>query len=300
MLGKSAIGVPSVQVAVLVALLMLVAACDFGTSPNPTPLPTYTLYPTYTAYPTPTPDLQATIEAVVQQRLGEIQAAATLVPTPTPTTIPTPTITPTPEPTATPTSTPSPVPTATTIPTPTPIPTPRPTPTPTPWPTTTPTPQPTSTQTPLFAPFLHPEGLWAIALPSSWDGKWVNNTDNVEIRGFNGAARSHSVSVWRYPGYGFSYNPRGWADDHLQTVSTNPFNTYFQLVSYEFTGVGGIPAYELVYFNTQRQAFDPLVTIALVLISGSDAYVIQANVAREHWNHEEALMRTIVYSFISP
>jgi len=154
--GGRGIGLQSIKVGVLVALVLLASACDSGAPPSPEPLPTYTLYPTNTPYPTPTPDLPATVEAAVQQRLGQIQAAVALAPSPTQIPISTPTPIPTPEPTATPTSTPTPVPTATTIPTPTPTPTPKPTatasPTSTPLPTPTPTPTPRPTSTPTAAP----------------------------------------------------------------------------------------------------------------------------------------------------
>ena len=133
---------PASKISLVAYLLLFTLACDPGTVLDPTPRPTYTLYPTYTRHPTPslvptpTPDLQATVEAVVQERLGEIRAVATIAPNPTPT--------PTPEPTVTPAPTPTPVPTATTIPTPAPtlVPTLRPTPKP----TSTPTPTPSISQ----------------------------------------------------------------------------------------------------------------------------------------------------------
>ena len=123
--------------------------------------------------PTQAPDINATIEARVQQ---EVRAAlallptttpvptATLVPTstPIPTATPVPTATPTPISTATPvpTATPTPIPTATPMPTatPTPIPTatPMPTATPTPIPTATPLPTPTPTPIPTATPIPTP------------------------------------------------------------------------------------------------------------------------------------------------
>ena len=121
------------------------------TAPTPTPVPPTTVPPTLA----PTPDIQATreaLEAADARRRAETEAtrvaeqaaqeaeqyAAALeatriaeLPTPTPT--PTPSPTPTPTITPTPTATPLPTPTFTPEPTPTPLP---PTPTPTPHPAT--------------------------------------------------------------------------------------------------------------------------------------------------------------------
>ena len=173
----------------LASILVLLAAagCFFGggdaptaTLPPtaaPTPTPALPSVAAPTATPTPTPDLQATVQAMVSAALptatptptpdvaatiaASVSATIAVQPTPRPrptatataTPIPTPTPTPRPTPTPHPSATPTPVPTATPVPTPTPTPaptaTPRPTPTPTPQPTATPvpkaTPRPTAT-----------------------------------------------------------------------------------------------------------------------------------------------------------
>ena len=100
--------------------------------------------------PTATPDVPATVEAQVEDRMRAITASApspTALPSPVPTAEPT--ITPVATVTAVPTPTPTPSPTPTAVPTatPTPSPTPTPTVTPTPTPTATPTPTPTPTPT---------------------------------------------------------------------------------------------------------------------------------------------------------
>ena len=93
-----------------------------------------------TATPTPQPDIEATVAAGVQATVVAMR------PTPTPTHAPTwtPTATPSPTRTRTPTNTPAPTLTPTPTPTDTPTPTPTPEPTPTPTPTDTPAPTPTT------------------------------------------------------------------------------------------------------------------------------------------------------------
>jgi len=71
----------------MLVLLVSATSCNSEVPPSPQPLLTYT--PPATPYPTPVLDLQATIEAILQQRLGEIQATA---PRPTPIPAPTPTL----------------------------------------------------------------------------------------------------------------------------------------------------------------------------------------------------------------
>ena len=163
-----------------VLLLLAAAGCFFGggEAPAPTlPPPTNTPAPPAAPAPTaaivvatPTPDLQATVQAMVSAALPtdaptptpdvnatiEASVSATMAvqptPTPPPTATPTPTPWPTPTPTPWPTPTPTPWPTPTSTPWPTPTPTPWPTPTPTPWPTPTPTPRPTPTPVPTATP----------------------------------------------------------------------------------------------------------------------------------------------------
>lgn len=122
----------SLPVILLVALLSVaLAACSV-------------LSPEVTQDPTPTPDIEATIAAGVDNALATREAQRTPTPThtliPTPTPIPTATPTPLPTPTFTPLPTPTATPTA--LPTPTPIPTATPTPTPNPTPTPTTSPMP--------------------------------------------------------------------------------------------------------------------------------------------------------------
>ena len=105
----------------LTLLAILILGCGSATSP---PLPTAEA----TALPPPTPNLEATVEAMLQ---------ATLAARPIATTVPTP------EPTLTP------MPTATVMPTPSPSPTALPTATPRVEPTFTPTPEPTATPVPV-------------------------------------------------------------------------------------------------------------------------------------------------------
>lgn len=101
-----------IQWLVLIATTVLLIGCSVVATPSP--------------QPPPTPDLPATVEAVVKLRLSEI---ATVTPAPTPTILPTATLVSTPTPVPTPTITPTPRPTLTALPQPTS--TPRPTPTPT-------------------------------------------------------------------------------------------------------------------------------------------------------------------------
>ena len=98
------------QVSVWVLILSVAFLIGCSAVVTPAPQPTAT----------PTPDIPATVEAVVNQRLSEI---ATVTPAPTPTVVPTPT----------------PVPTSTVTPTPRPTSTALPQPTSTPRPTATPT-----------------------------------------------------------------------------------------------------------------------------------------------------------------
>ena len=109
----------------LVLIVFGAVACgSVATPPMPTVIPTDPPIPTPTTIPSPTPNIQATVESVVRERLSEIP---TVTPLPTPTLVPTPT----------------PVPTSTPAPTQTPVPTP--TPVPTTLPTRTLAPQPTAT-----------------------------------------------------------------------------------------------------------------------------------------------------------
>ncbi len=136
-----------------VAAVLWLAGCGGSTDSQPTPDIEATVQAVVamalpTATPTPQPDIEATVAAGVQATVVAMR------PTPTPTHAPTwtPTITPTPTRTPTPTSTHTPTPTATHTPTPTPTGTPVPTHTSTPTPirhvhahpTLTPTPVPTA------------------------------------------------------------------------------------------------------------------------------------------------------------
>lgn len=172
----------------LAAILILLAAagCFFGGGdaptatwpPTPTPTPTPTATPAPALPPaaaplvaaTPTPDLQATVQAMVSAALptetptptpdvaatiaASVSATIAVQPTPLPRPTATATPVPTPTPTPRPDDTPTPIPTATPVPTATPRPTPTPTPVPTatPRPTPTPTPRPTPTPVPTATP----------------------------------------------------------------------------------------------------------------------------------------------------
>lgn len=151
-------------------LLLAAAGCFFGGGDAPTATwpPTPPATPT-TAPPapaplvaaTPTPDLQATVQAMVSAALptdtptptpdvaatiaASVSATIAVQPTPLPRPTATATPVPTPTPTPRPNDTPTPIPTATPIPTPTPTPVPTATPRPTPTPRPTATPVPTAT-----------------------------------------------------------------------------------------------------------------------------------------------------------
>ena len=115
-----------------------------------------------TAPPEPTPDLPATVTALVTARLADIPTA-----TPQPTSTPYPTFTPYPTPTPVPTATPyptyTPLPTLAPLPTYTPYPTATRYPTSTPRPTYTPYPTlralPTSTPRPTYTPYPRPTAM---------------------------------------------------------------------------------------------------------------------------------------------
>ena len=108
---------PKLFATVLVLASAPLLACNSPSSPPP---------------PEPTPDLNATVEAVAATKLALPTAAPTSTPGPT--------------------ATPTPVPTATPIPTPTPTAAPEPTPTPAPIPEPTLTPLPTATPRPIATP----------------------------------------------------------------------------------------------------------------------------------------------------
>ena len=152
-----------------VAAVLWLAGCGGSTDSQPTPDIEATVQAVVamalpTATPTPQPDIEATVAAGVQATVVAMRPtptpthAPTWTPTATPsptrtrtrTNTPVPTLTPTPTPTDTPTPTltPTPIPTSTLTPTPTPEPTPTPTPTDTP----APTPEPTPTNTPAPTP----------------------------------------------------------------------------------------------------------------------------------------------------
>ena len=136
----------------LVCLLAttLLSACDDGSSPAPTDLPTNTPAPskiptqppsdTPAATPVPkvTPEPTATLPVPTGEPTPTQAPTATLTPEPTPTQAPTATLTPEPTPTQAPTATPTPEPAPTQAPTATPTPEPAPTQAP----TATPTPEP--------------------------------------------------------------------------------------------------------------------------------------------------------------
>jgi hypothetical protein len=88
----------SVWLGLFFAILLLASACSTARTPQATPLPTYTPRPTYTLYPTatavPTIDIEATVEALVAERLKEIDPAYVQPPTRTPIPSPTPTLVP--------------------------------------------------------------------------------------------------------------------------------------------------------------------------------------------------------------
>ncbi len=130
-----------------VAAVLWLTGCGGSTDSQPTPDIEATVQAVVamalpTATPTPQPDIAATVAAGVQATVEAMR------PTPTPTHAPTwtPTATPSPTRTRTPTNTPAP----TLTPTPTPTDTPTPTLTPTPMPT--PTPEPTLTPSPTNTP----------------------------------------------------------------------------------------------------------------------------------------------------
>ena len=308
------IGLQSIKVGVLVALVLLASACDSGAPPSPEPLPTYTLYPTYTAYPTPTPDLPATVEAAVQQRLGQIQAAVALAPSPTQIPISTPTPIPTPEPTATPTSTPTPVPAATTIPTPTPTPTPKPTATasptstPLPTPTPTPTPRPTSTPTPTPTPRPTPTpwptptpipALWdshyspnygySVKLPPGW---LVDDTGpNLIMTDFTVGAQ-FSISAFGY--YEDFISLDIIADTWLQTVDTIPGSVQRSNII-----ISGLPALRASYLSLGATCVEHK-TVAFVFDEGRQLYALLGSVCEDFIDQFQASSQAIEDSFVAP
>ncbi len=177
-LNTRLVGIVIMAAALLAGAAFMTAACS--QTPTATPDLEATIeamvqeaIPTPT--PTPTPNVEATIAAGVNATM-EAMPTPTATPEPTPTHTPTPTATPEPTPThtPTPTATPEPTPTHTPTPTATPVPTPTHTPTPTatpvPTPTNTPTPTATPTPTPTPTPTATP-----VPVPS------FSLTDVVEI-----------------------------------------------------------------------------------------------------------------------
>ena len=132
------------------------SACDDGSSPIPTDLPTNT--PAPSKIPTQPPS--DTLAATPVPKVTPEPTATLPVPTPEPTPTQAPTVIPTLEPTPTqaPTATPTQAPTATPTQAPTATPTQAPTATPTQAPTATPTPEPTATNTPTVTPTPMPVG----------------------------------------------------------------------------------------------------------------------------------------------
>ena len=151
--ARAVVRLPALLAAPAAFAVLWLAGCGGPAPAEPTPDIAATVQAVVamalpTATPTPQPDIEATVAAGVQATVEAMRPSPTPthVPTWTPTATPSPTRTRTPTNTPVPTLTPTPTPTDTPTPTltPTPMPTPTPEPTLTPSPTNTPAPTPTT------------------------------------------------------------------------------------------------------------------------------------------------------------
>lgn len=197
--------------------------------------------------PTATPDVPATVEAQIVERLASIPTATaypTLTPAPTYTLYPTatprptatfyPTLKPlptyTPYPTVTPYPTATPYPTLTPRPTPTNAPTATPYPTYTPYPTFTPIPRPTNTPRPFPTPTptreaigwrnVYPFNNFSLRIPYRWQLSWHHSEGPGRGATYSDTEKSARVRIYS----GFSME--GWAGLSIERYTNSEIQRY--------------------------------------------------------------------------
>ena len=269
-LNMRLVGIVIMAAALLVgAVSLMTAACS---QPPPTPTPdleatieamVQEAIPTPT--PTPTTNVEATIASGVQATM-EAMPTPTATPEPTPTHTPTPTATPVPTPTHTPTPTATPVPTPTHTPTPTatPVPTPTYTPTPTPTPVPTPTNTPTPTATPTPTPTPTPTAT-PVPVPS------FSLTDVVEIM----EPSLVQITTPTGTGSGFIVDKDGGVITNAHVVDYHTWVTVRMVSGSEYRGrvVGKDETIDLAYIKLSATgAFTP------VSMGDSDSLQVGADV----------------------